>query len=288
MVGRHGIIASVLILVLLLPIATSSFNMERGRGGYDADGVWTESVELALHHQWWLDWSRDADHDFVDDRIEWLLEQPVDVQQDWWRKAGPEHARIFIDYDHQPTDADVEALTKLGVEVTLRAHYLDTVAATVPLELLQDPATLLSLSGLVMIEDLGLAEPHMNEAVPTMGVDDVWNDFGFIGTGVTIAILDTGIRGDHEGLNDLDDDRFTCIDDPPDLSTRILTRFRLIATPRSRHSTTPSTPTPNNLLRTPSTLGHMGLMSLESLPAPAAARRRLTVHDTSVPPPAPG
>ena len=216
MVGRHSIIASVLILVLLLPIATSSFNMERGRGGYDADGVWTESVELALHHQWWLDWSRDADHDFVDDRIEWLLEQPVDVQQDWWRKAGPEHARVFIDYDHQPTDADVEALTKLGVEVTLRAHYLDTVAATVPLELLQDPATLLSLSGLVMIEDLGLAEPHMNEAVPTMGVDDVWNDFGFIGTGVTIAILDTGIRGDHEGLNDLDDDRFTCIDDPPD------------------------------------------------------------------------
>ena len=216
MVGRHGIIASVLILVLLLPIATSSFNMERGRGGYDADGVWTESVELALHHQWWLDWSRDADHDFVDDRIEWLLEQPVDVQQDWWRKAGPEQARVFIDYDHQPTDADVEALTKLGVEVTLRAHYLDTVAATIPLELLQEPATLLSLSGLVMIEDLGLAEPHMNEAVPTMGVDDVWNDFGFIGTGVTIAILDTGIRGDHEGLNDLDDDRFTCIDDPPD------------------------------------------------------------------------
>ena len=216
MVGRHGIIASVLILVLLLPIATSSFNMERGRGGYDADGVWTESVELALHHQWWLDWSRDADHDFVDDRIEWLLEQPVDVQQDWWRKAGPEHARVFIDYDHQPTDADVEALTKLGVEVTLRAHYLDTVAATIPLELLQEPATLLSLSGLVMIEDLGLAEPHMNEAVPTMGVDDVWNDFGFTGTGVTIAILDTGIRGDHEGLNDLDDDRFTCIDDPPD------------------------------------------------------------------------
>ena len=216
MVGRHGIIASVLILVLLLPIATSSFNMERGRGGYDADGVWTESVELALHHQWWLDWSRDANHDFVDDRIEWLLEQPVDVQQDWWRKAGPEHARVFIDYDHQPTDADVEALTKLGVEVTLRAHYLDTVAATIPLELLQEPATLLSLSGLVMIEDLGLAEPHMNEAVPTMGVDDVWNDFGFTGTGVTIAILDTGIRGDHEGLNDLDDDRFTCIDDPPD------------------------------------------------------------------------
>ena len=60
-----------------------------------------------------------------------------------------------------------------------------------------------------MIEDLGLAEPHMAEAVPNMGVDQVWNDFGFDGTGSVIAVLDTGVRGDHEGLNDMDDEPFT-------------------------------------------------------------------------------
>ena len=49
-----------------------------------------------------------------------------------------------------------------------------------------------------------------------MGVDTVWEDFGRDGTGSVRAILDTGVRGDHEGLNDMDDDPFTCIDDPPE------------------------------------------------------------------------
>ena len=75
---------------------------------------------------------------------------------------------------------------------------------------------ILSLPGVVMIEDLGLAEPNMHQAVPNMGVDVVWNDLGLDGTGAVIAVLDTGVRGDHEGLNDMDDDPFTCIDEPPD------------------------------------------------------------------------
>ena len=45
-----------------------------------------------------------------------------------------------------------------------------------------------------MIEDLGLAEPNMHEAVPNMGVDAVWQDLGLDGTGAVIAVLDTGVR----------------------------------------------------------------------------------------------
>ena len=55
-----------------------------------------------------------------------------------------------------------------------------------------------------MIEDLGLAETNMHQAVPNMGVDSVWQDFGLDATGSVIAVLDTGVRGDHEGLNDMD------------------------------------------------------------------------------------
>ena len=57
-----------------------------------------------------------------------------------------------------------------------------------------------------MIEDLGLAETHMNEAAPNMGVEEVWAQYGYDGTGVTIAVLDTGVRGDHAGLDDMDDE----------------------------------------------------------------------------------
>ena len=136
MVGRRTLVASALILVLILPMAASTLVVNEGRGGYDADGVWTESVELPLHHEWWLDWSRDKDHDAIDDRLEWLLEQPVDFQEDWWRRAPAGHARVFINYDHHPSDADVSVLESMGVIVTFRATYLDTLAASIPLSLI--------------------------------------------------------------------------------------------------------------------------------------------------------
>ncbi len=217
MVGRSAAIASALVMLFILPLASSTIApAEQGRGGLDADGRWVLSVESDLHAEWWLHWSRDKDSDSLDDRLEWLLQQPDQVQQDWWRRAPEGSARIFIDYNHHPTDADVSALEELGVQVTFRPKYLDTVTATAPFSSILSGDGILSLPGVVMIEDLGLAEPNMHEAVPNMGVDQVWNDFGFDGTGSVVAILDTGVRGDHEGLNDMDDEPFTMGCDQPD------------------------------------------------------------------------
>jgi len=216
MVGRSGALAAAIVLLFLLPLVSSTIVASQEAGGFDAQGEWSASVEHDVHPDWWLHWSRDKDANELDDRLEWLLEQPAELQQDWWRRAPPGSARVFVDYDHHPTDADVSALRELGVEVTFRFTYLDTVSATAPFEAVLDSEGIRSLPGVVMVEDLGLAEPNMHEAVPNMGVDDVWNELGLDGTGSTIAILDTGVRGDHEGLNDMDDDPFTCIDDPPD------------------------------------------------------------------------
>ncbi|MEC8878441.1 MAG: S8 family serine peptidase, partial [Candidatus Thermoplasmatota archaeon] len=55
------------------------------------------------------------------------------------------------------------------------------------------------------------AEPQMHEAVPAMGVNLAW-EMGFDGTGVTVAIVDTGVDGAHVGLDDQDDNPLT--DDP--------------------------------------------------------------------------
>ena len=209
--------ASLALLVLIAPLASSSISVEPSRqGGFDANGDWIPSVESDIHWNWWTHWSRDKDSNSLDDRLEWLIEQPEQTQRDWWKRAPEGSARIFVDYDHHPTDADVSALESLGVKVTFRFGYLNTVSGTSPIAPIIDEGGIRSLNGVVMVEDLGLAEVNMHEAVPNMGVDTVWEDFGLDGTGSVIAILDTGVRGDHEGLNDMDDDPFTCIDDPPE------------------------------------------------------------------------
>ena len=217
MADRRHMFASLALLVLIAPLASSSISVEPSRqGGFDANGDWIPSVESDIHWNWWTHWSRDKDSNSLDDRLEWLIEQPEQTQRDWWKRAPEGSARIFVDYDHHPTDADVSALESLGVKVTFRFGYLNTVSGTSPIAPIIDEGGIRSLNGVVMVEDLGLAEVNMHEAVPNMGVDTVWEDFGLDGTGSVIAILDTGVRGDHEGLNDMDDDPFTCIDDPPE------------------------------------------------------------------------
>ena len=217
MADRRHMFASLALLVLIAPLVSSSISFEPSRqGGFDANGDWVPSVESDIHWNWWTHWSRDKDSNSLDDRLEWLIEQPEQTQRDWWKRAPEGSARIFVDYDHHPTDADISALESLGVEVTFRFGYLNTVSGTSPIAPIIDEGGIRSLNGVVMVEDLGLAEVNMHEAVPNMGVDTVWEDFGLDGTGSVIAILDTGVRGDHEGLNDMDDDPFTCIDDPPE------------------------------------------------------------------------
>jgi len=214
---RRSMFVPLALLVLIAPLASSSISVDSSpHGGFDANGDWVPSVESDIHWSWWTHWSRDKDSNSLDDRLEWLIEQPEQTQRDWWKRAPQDSARIFVDYDHHPTDADISALESLGVVVTFRYGYLDTISGTSPISKIVDEGGIRSLNGVVMVEDLGLAETNMHEAVPNMGVDTVWQDLGIDGTGSVIAILDTGVRGDHEGLNDMDDDPLTCIDDPPD------------------------------------------------------------------------
>ena len=206
MVSSRQIVALLILATLILPMTASEISPKSDRGGYDAAGEWQPRNSLEIHDEWWMDWSRDANQDRIDDRLAWLLTQPIEINSEWWKRAEPGHARIFINYDHHPSAADVEALEELGVTVTMRPIYLDSLIATVPIDVIHPKSLLLELPGVVMLEDLGLAETHMNEAVPNMGVEQVWSEYGYDGTGVTIAVLDTGVRGDHEGLNDMDDE----------------------------------------------------------------------------------
>ena len=206
MTSSRRVVALLILATLIIPMTASEISPRNDRGGIDAAGEWQPRNSLEIHDEWWQDWSRDTNQDKIDDRLAWLLTQPTDVSSQWWKRADSGYARVFVDYDHHPSTADVEALEEFGVTVTMRPLYIDSLIATVPINLIHPDSILFELPGIVMLEDLGLAETHMNEAVPNMGVEQVWSQYGYDGTGVTIAVLDTGVRGDHEGLNDMDDE----------------------------------------------------------------------------------
>ena len=157
--------------------------------------------EVGLEPPWWEIYSRDKDRNGISDLLEWKL-----TQEDSFFSPG--EARIFVRYDHHPVDSDVARLEAAGATVTLRAQYLDLLGTTMPRALVPQVAY---WEGVVMLDDIGKAEPQMHEAVPAMGVNLAW-ELGFDGTGVTVAIVDTGVDGAHVGLDDQDDNPLT--DDP--------------------------------------------------------------------------
>lgn len=148
---------------------------------------------------WWDVYSRDKNHDGISDLLIWKLQQGE-------RFFDSGEARIFVRYDHHPTDDDVQRLEENGIKVTFRAQYIDMVSTTMPRDVIEEIA---DWEGVVMLDDIGKAEPHMNEAVPALGVDDVWQNHGIYGEGISIAIVDTGVDNAHVGLDDMDDNQFT-------------------------------------------------------------------------------
>ena len=113
-------LASGIVMFLLLSTSFASLAAEEEIQIYNAN--------------WWDNYSRDKDHDGISDVLIWKLDQGD-------RFFNPEEARVFVRYDHQPTDYDVEKLENAGVEVTYRAKYIDLLATTMPRNLITEIST---------------------------------------------------------------------------------------------------------------------------------------------------
>ena len=88
-------------------------------------------------------------------------------------------------------------------------HLIDSIAGSVAVE---DIVKLSKLPGVVMIELDGILEIVNSDAKEVHGVGAIYEETGYNGSGSVVAIIDTGIDGEHVGLDDLDDDNST--DDP--------------------------------------------------------------------------
>lgn len=152
--------------------------------------------------EWWEDTSMDRDGDYIHDAI-WIAAQ--NNHYEYLDDAG--RISVIVDFDHTPTEADQAMLEwEVGFQTQFRYWLIDSIAGTVELSLIHN---LLELPGVVFIELDGILEIKMEDVVPAHGVDLVWQDTGYTGAGVTMAIIDTGIDGNHSGLDDLDDDNST-------------------------------------------------------------------------------
>ena len=59
-------------------------------------------------NNWWDNYSRDKNHDGISDLLIWKLAQGD-------RFFTPGEARVFVRYDHHPTDYEVERLENAGI-----------------------------------------------------------------------------------------------------------------------------------------------------------------------------
>ena len=189
--SRGKTVSLTFFLMLLLPtIATGVPASELGR-------------ENERH--WWLDTSMDSDGDFIHDAI-WIAAE--NNHHEYLDEDGL--ISVIVDFDHTPTEED-QAMLEREVEFQTQFRYwlIDSIAGTVELSRIHE---IIDLPGVVFVELDGVLGIQMEEVVPVHGVDLVWQDTGYTGEGVTMAIIDTGIDGNHTALDDLDDDNMT--DDP--------------------------------------------------------------------------
>lgn len=102
--------------------------------------------------------------------------------------------------------AVVPQITSLGA--TIISNYTaayNGIQVFTPLSKLND---LLALPGVKAIHRAPVHERTLSSSVPLIGVPDAWDEFGYDGAGVTIAIIDTGIDYTHAvfgGSGDPDD-----------------------------------------------------------------------------------
>ncbi len=149
---------------------------------------------------WWVDTTVDRDGNGIGDMIEVHQKNPYFLDAE---KTLP----LIIDFDHTPGDEEIQMLSEqVNYQHQWTLEGIDALAGRVPVG---DILTASRLQGVVMLELDGILEVTNGDAAVLHGVDTVWQDTGYDGAGSTVAIIDTGIDGNHSSLDDHDDDPLT-------------------------------------------------------------------------------
>ncbi|MDP6378774.1 MAG: S8 family serine peptidase [Candidatus Thalassarchaeaceae archaeon] len=161
----------------------------------------TNSTPVEDEH-WWQTTNMDKNGDKIHDAIPIAINS---TQYDWVDDEG--RISVIVDFDHLPTEADERLLEKrVDFRVQFRYHIIDSIAGSVEVSQI---GNLANLPGVVLVEIDGILSTQMADVNEIHGITNVWEETGYTGAGSVVAIIDTGIDGSHEGLNDLDDNNET-------------------------------------------------------------------------------
>ena len=182
--------------------------------------------DAALDYGWWQAYGPDLDWNGMDDRLQRVLDGMDSVSPT--AIIGPDGRKtvaIVVDYAWHPSEPEIQSLKStleahgwIGVENGAWFEVLRSIDSIVvdkvPVSALMD---IYHLEGVVVIEMQNVMAPVNDVAAkaalarPSQEYGNTANELGYYGTGVVIAVMDTGVDNEHRSLNDFDD-----VDDAPD------------------------------------------------------------------------
>ena len=181
---------------------------------------------------WWFGYWYDLDSDGMDDRLQRIIagERESVSTTSITGADGLATVAIVVDYSWQPGPTSIlaikEALHEHGWSEEGSwfdvLHILDSIVIDhVPVSSLID---IWNLEGVVMIEEQNVLVPLLDNAPRGSKVrdsdifDETMRDFGYDGSGVVIAILDTGVDNEHFSLDDFSDNNNDNEKEPDELA----------------------------------------------------------------------
>ena len=159
-----------------------------------------ESNSDSQEEGWWVETTVDRDGNGIGDMIEVHQKNPLFLDDD---KTLP----LIIDFSFTPGEAEIQMLEeKVDYRHQWTLKGIDALAGRVPVGYILEAS---QLPGVVMLELDGILSVANGDAAVLHGVDTAWAQTGYDGSGTTVAIIDTGIDGNHSSLDDQDDDPST-------------------------------------------------------------------------------
>ena len=160
----------------------------------------TDQPPVVEEVEWWHTTNMDRNHNKIADMVEKYHDHELFLDE---ANTLP----LIVDFDHEPTAEDVAMLEReVGYEHEWNLPLIHAVAGRISHDMILETTT---LPGVVMLELDGILQVQNGDAAVVHEVDLAQQQTGYDGSGVTVAVIDTGIDSLHVGLDDLDDDNGT-------------------------------------------------------------------------------